>query len=302
MRHFTTISDLTRPNIEALLASAKHFKQVHRDAKHEPILHGKLVLTMFFEPSTRTRLSFESAALRSGASVLGFSDAAATSTKKGETLEDTVRMAMSYADCLVLRHPEEGSAARAARVSTVPIINAGDGSNEHPSQTLVDVFTMHEQRGSIDGVRIAFVGDLAHGRTVHSLITALAKFRDVHVTLVSPATLALPDSYLRFATGAGIQVETRASAQELVHDHDFIYMTRIQKERFASGDFVLPDAFKLGARDFNNAASNLRVLHPLPRVDEISKDVDALPHAAYFEQAANGVPMRQAILQHVLLQ
>jgi aspartate carbamoyltransferase catalytic subunit len=297
MKHFTTISDLTRPGIEALLASAAQFKLERENDR----LRNKLVLSMFFEASTRTRLSFESAVLRSGAKVLGFADSMSTSTKKGETLEDTVRMAMGYADCLVLRHPEEGSAARAARVSTVPVINAGDGSNEHPSQTLVDLFTMLEQRGSLDGVRIGFVGDLAHGRTVHSLITALSKFRDVRATLVAPPRLGLPDAYLRFATGAGIEVETRESVQALVHDHDFIYMTRIQKERFPSSDFVLPDAFKLTARDLAGAASTLRILHPLPRVDEIHKDVDALRHAAYFQQAANGVPVRQAILQHVLL-
>jgi aspartate carbamoyltransferase catalytic subunit len=294
LRHLVEIDSLTRADMEAVLALAREFERHPERVRTR--LAGKLVLTMFFEASTRTRLSFESAALRLGAGVLGFSDAGSTSTKKGESLEDTVRMAMSYADVLVLRHPEAGSAKRAAAVSKVPVVNAGDGANEHPSQTLVDLFAMYKHRGSLDGVRIALVGDLAHGRTVHSLVTALGKFRGVELTLVAPPSLALPDKYLQVASAAGVHVRTCADVGEALPGSDFVYMTRIQKERFESEAFALGDAYRLDANKLASAPASLRVLHPLPRVDEIASDVDATPFAAYFEQAAGGVPVRQAIL------
>jgi aspartate carbamoyltransferase catalytic subunit len=299
VKHLVEIGSLKRADIEALLLAAKTLEDYPQRARER--LAGKLVLTMFFEPSTRTRLSFESAALRLGARVLGFSDPASTSTNKGESLEDTVRMAMSYADLLIIRHPEAGSAQRAAAVSKVPVVNAGDGSNEHPSQTLLDLFAMYKHRGSLDGVRVALVGDLAHGRTAHSLVRALTLFTDVELTLVTPPTLELPEKYMQYALDSGVKVHSCIDVQDALPKSDFVYMTRIQKERFKSADFVLGDAYRLDAKKLASASPSLRILHPLPRIDEIAEDVDATPFAAYFEQAAGGVPIRQAILNALLV-
>lgn len=300
MNHLVTIGDLSRDRIEGLLDLAAELDQPEKKHALSHLLRGYVVATMFFEASTRTRLSFESAALRLGAGVVGFAEADTTSTKKGETLEDTVRMCMAYGDVLVLRHPEIGSAARAAKVASVPVVNGGDGANEHPTQTLVDLYTIRKAFGKIDGLRIAFVGDLLYGRTVHSLLAALAKYTNITATLVGPKSLALPESHRRHATLHGIDLRDADRLEDAIPEVDLVYMTRIQKERFPPGAADVGGGYRLDARMLSAAKKELRVLHPLPRVDEIATDVDATPHALYFPQAANGVPVRQAVLLSVL--
>ncbi len=300
MNHLVTIGDLSRDRIEGLLDLAAELDQPEKKHALSHLLRGYVVATMFFEASTRTRLSFESAALRLGAGVVGFAEADTTSTKKGETLEDTVRMCMAYGDVLVLRHPEIGSAARAAKVALVPVVNGGDGANEHPTQTLVDLYTIRKAFGKIDGLRIAFVGDLLYGRTVHSLLAALAKYTNITATLVGPKSLALPESHRRHATLHGIDLRDADRLEDAIPEVDLVYMTRIQKERFPPGAADVGGGYRLDARMLSAAKKELRVLHPLPRVDEIATDVDATPHALYFPQAANGVPVRQAVLLSVL--
>lgn len=300
MNHLVTIGDLSRDRIEGLLDLAAELDQPEKKHALSHLLRGYVVATMFFEASTRTRLSFESAALRLGAGVVGFAEADTTSTKKGETLEDTVRMCMAYGDVLVLRHPEIGSAARAAKVASVPVVNGGDGANEHPTQTLVDLYTIRKAFGKVDGLRIAFVGDLLYGRTVHSLLAALAKYTNITATLVGPKSLALPESHRRHATLHGIDLRDADRLEDAIPEVDLVYMTRIQKERFPPGAADVGGSYRLDARMLGAAKKELRVLHPLPRVDEIATDVDATPHALYFQQAANGVPVRQAVLLSVL--
>ncbi|NOU30833.1 MAG: aspartate carbamoyltransferase [Polyangiaceae bacterium] len=300
MNHLVTIGDLSRDRIEGLLDLAAELDQPEKKHALSHLLRGYVVATMFFEASTRTRLSFESAALRLGAGVVGFAEADTTSTKKGETLEDTVRMCMAYGDVLVLRHPEIGSAARAAKVASVPVVNGGDGANEHPTQTLVDLYTIRKAFGKVDGLRIAFVGDLLYGRTVHSLLAALAKYTNITATLVGPKSLALPESHRRHATLHGIDLRDADRLEDAIPEVDLVYMTRIQKERFPPGAADVGGSYRLDAKMLGAAKKELRVLHPLPRVDEIATDVDATPHALYFPQAANGVPVRQAVLLSVL--
>jgi aspartate carbamoyltransferase catalytic subunit len=300
MNHLVTIGDLSRERIDALIGLAAELDQPEKKHALAHLLRGHVVATMFFEASTRTRLSFESAALRLGAGVIGFAEADTTSTKKGETLEDTVRMCMAYGDVLVLRHPEIGSAARAAKVASVPVVNGGDGANEHPTQTLVDLYTIKKAFGKIDGLRIAFVGDLLYGRTVHSLLAALAKYTNITATLVGPKSLALPESHRRHATLHGIDLRDADRLEDAIPNVDLVYMTRIQKERFLPGAVDLGASYRLDAKMLGAASKDLRVLHPLPRVDEIATDVDATPHALYFPQAAHGVPVRQAVLLSVL--
>ncbi len=222
MNHLVTIGDLSRDRIEGLLDLAAELDQPEKKHALSHLLRGYVVATMFFEASTRTRLSFESAALRLGAGVVGFAEADTTSTKKGETLEDTVRMCMAYGDVLVLRHPEIGSAARAAKVASVPVVNGGDGANEHPTQTLVDLYTIRKAFGKIDGLRIAFVGDLLYGRTVHSLLAALAKYTNITATLVGPKSLALPESHRRHATLHGIDLRDADRLEDAIPEVDLV--------------------------------------------------------------------------------
>lgn len=298
MKHLISIGDCSREAIDELLFHARMIaKAPHRMAD---VLRGRVVLTMFFEPSTRTRLSFESAALRLGAGTLGFAEPKVTSAAKGETLEDTVRMCMAYGDALVIRHPEAGAAARAAAVSRVPIINAGDGANEHPTQSLVDLYTMRELHGHLDGLRVGFVGDLRFGRTVHSLLAALALYRGVSVSLFAPPALALPDVYRERARAGGLAIDDAPSLDAMIRSVDVLYVTRVQRERFPAGEELDVGAYHVTAQTLAHAPAGLRVLHPLPRVDEIAIDVDATAHAAYFAQAANGVPVRQAVLLELL--
>jgi aspartate carbamoyltransferase catalytic subunit len=305
VRHWVGIETVSKEGLEQLFADAKRLEAEPLEQKRER-LRGRVVMTMFFEPSTRTRLSFESAALRLGAGVSGFAEGETTSAKKGESLEDTVRMCAAYGDVLVLRHPVLGAASRAAKVSSVPVINAGDGTGEHPTQALVDLYTIQQRMGQIDGLHIGIVGDLCYGRTVHSLLLGLSKFRGIHVTCYSPSPkLALPEADLRHASLAGLTLHEGRNLRDIARSVDVLYMTRVQSERFpperegSTASSGLAD-YVLRAADLDDARRNMCILHPLPRVTELPVEIDALPAAAYFEQARNGVCVRQALLQSVL--
>lgn len=291
MAHLTSIHDLSDADIAALLDRAAAIEKDPKGVRH--LLDGRVVCTAFFEPSTRTRLSFESAAQRLGASVIGFSDPATTSSTKGETLEDTVRMLTAYADLVVMRHPKEGAARRAAAVSTVPVVNAGDGPGEHPTQTLLDIYTMRKERGAVSGLTVGLVGDLRYGRTVHSLVPALQRLGAKAVQVPAPG-LELPKPIAGNVPTMGLE--------EAAGSCDVLYVTRVQKERFADAAEYekVKDAFVVDAELLQRTRSKAIILHPLPRVDEIAPNVDGLPAAKYFDQARNGVPVRMAVLATLL--
>ena len=296
-RHVISIADLTRHDLETVIATAQQLKREPRT----DLLKDKVVASCFFEASTRTRLSFETAVQRLGGTVIGFDDGGNTSlAKKGETMADSVRIITSYVDAFVMRHPKDGAARLASENSSVPVINGGDGSNQHPSQTLLDLFTIHETPGKLDGLTLAFVGDLKYGRTVHSLAQALALF-NCKFYFIAPEALAMPDYICEQLDAHGIEYQLAASIEEVVPELDILYMTRVQKERFDETEFQhLKSKYKLDASMLEGAKPNLKVLHPLPRIDEIATDVDATPHAYYFQQAQNGVFARQALLALVL--
>ena len=267
-----SISEFTRDHLELVLQTARSLKEHPRN----DLLQGKLIGVTFFEGSTRTRLSFETAIHRLGGQVIGFADAANTSLgKKGETLADSIRIITSYTDALVMRHHMEGAARLAADLSPVPVLNAGDGANQHPSQTILDLFTIYETQGHVDELKIAFVGDLKYGRTVHSLAEALSMYRNVHIYLVSPESLAMPDYILEHLKKHNVTFS--------------IHPTQNLRSKFILSKDMLSEA-----------KSNMKILHPLPRIDEITLDVDDTPHAYFFQQAANGVYARQALLALVL--
>lgn len=300
-RHVISISDFSRLEILHILATARELA-----ARPQPqLLAGKLMATLFFEPSTRTRLSFEAAIQKLGGRVIGFSDPGSSSAKKGESLADTIRMVEQYADVIVMRHPRDGAARLAAEVSRVPVVNGGDGANQHPTQTFLDLFTIASDFPQlIVGGRpltVAFAGDLKYGRTVHSLVTALAHF-GAHLLLASPRGLELPEHYANEARRAGMQVEIVANLQEAIDRCDVLYMTRLQEERFPDPlEFDhIKTSYKITRSMLASARPNMRILHPLPRVNEISQDVDGTEHARYFIQAGNGIPVRQALLSLVL--
>ncbi|MCU0370998.1 MAG: aspartate carbamoyltransferase [Bacteroidales bacterium] len=265
------------------------------------ILDGYVVATLFFEPSTRTRLSFESAASRLGAQVIGFSEAGSSSVSKGESLNDTILTVSNYADIIVMRHPREGSARYASEVSPVPIINAGDGANQHPTQTLLDMYSIRKTQGRLDNLQIAFVGDLKYGRTVHSLTFALCNF-NATFHLVSPEELKLPSYVKRKIKENKLDYFQYTDMNEVIPQVDILYMTRIQKERFSDPIEYekVKNAYILRNDMLKGAKSTMRVLHPLPRVNEIEMDVDPNPMAYYFRQAQNGVYVRQALLASIL--
>ncbi len=296
-RHVISIADLTRHDLETVIATAQQLKREPRT----DLLKDKVVASCFFEASTRTRLSFETAVQRLGGTVIGFDDGGNSSlAKKGETMADSVRIITSYVDAFVMRHPKDGAARLASENSSVPVINGGDGSNQHPSQTLLDLFTIHETQGKLDGLTLAFVGDLKYGRTVHSLAQALALF-NCKFYFIAPEALAMPDYICEQLDAHGIEYQLAASIEEVVPELDILYMTRVQKERFDETEFQhLKSKYKLDASMLEGAKPNLKVLHPLPRIDEIATDVDATPHAYYFQQAQNGVFARQALLALVL--
>ena len=295
-KHLVSIADLSVPELPLLLDTALKLK--HKPQPH--LLEGKLIASCFFEPSTRTRLSFETAVQRLGGKVIGFADGANTSAKKGETLADTARIISSYADAIVQRHPKDGAARVLAEFSRVPVINAGDGTNQHPSQTLLDLVTVYETQGSLNGLKIAMCGDLKYGRTVHSLAQALKNF-GCSFAFVSPPTLAMPDYITEELDEAGAAWQILPDLETAIEWADILYMTRVQRERFDEQEFAkIQGKFNLTAAMLAGAKDNLRVLHPLPRVDEIHPDVDGTPYAYYFEQAQNGVYARMAMLALVL--
>lgn len=295
-QNLISISDLTTPQLELLLNTALKLKAQPRT----DLLAGKLIGSCFFEPSTRTRLSFETAVQRLGGKVIGFADGANTSAKKGETLADTARIISSYTDAIIQRHPKDGAARVLAEFSAVPVINAGDGTNQHPSQTLLDLVTIYETQGSLSGLKIAMVGDLKYGRTVHSLAQALKRW-GCEFAFVSPPSLAMPAYITEELDEAGCNHQIMTSLEDAVAWADILYMTRVQRERFDEQEFAkIQGKFDLDAAMLAHARENLRVMHPLPRVDEIHPSVDATPYAYYFQQATNGVFARQAILSLIL--
>ena len=299
MRHdFVTIADLSKEKIMYLLEMAQEFEKY----PNRELLKGKVVATLFFEPSTRTRLSFETAANRLGARVIGFSDAKASSVSKGETLKDTVLMVSNYADVIVMRHFVEGAAQYASEVAPVPIVNAGDGAHMHPSQCLLDLYSIYKTQGTLDNLNIYLVGDLKYGRTVHSLITAMRHFNPTF-HFVAPKELAMPDEYKIYCKEHGIKfVEHTEFNEDVIADADILYMTRVQKERFT--DLMeyerVKNVYILKNSMLGKAKPNMKILHPLPRVNEIAYDVDDNPHAYYIQQAGNGLFAREAIFSHVL--
>ena len=292
-RDLVSISDLTKSEIEHILATAAHL----RERPHPALCKGSILANCFYEPSTRTRLSFEAAMYRLGGACLGFSDGAGTSTKKGETFSDSIRIISAYADILTIRHPLEGSARLAAEVSPKPVINAGDGANQHPTQTLLDLFTICECQKQIDGLSIAIAGDLKYGRTVHSLCLALLHYR-VRLYFISPESLSLPEAIVQELRRMGVKFSFHSSLDEVIPKVDILYMTRIQKERM--GEIDLENTCKLHLAQLDKARENLKILHPLPRVDEIETAIDATPYAYYFQQAENGLYVRMALLALLL--
>ncbi|AJJ24326.1 aspartate carbamoyltransferase [Yersinia enterocolitica] len=298
-KHIISINDLCREELELVLRTAASLKS-HPQPE---LLKHKVIASCFFEASTRTRLSFETSIHRLGASVVGFSDSSNTSLgKKGETLADTMSVISTYVDAIVMRHPQEGAARLATQFSgNVPVVNAGDGANQHPTQTLLDLFTIQETQGRLDNINIAMVGDLKYGRTVHSLTQALAKFNGNRFFFIAPDALAMPAYLLEMLAEKGIEYSLHESIEEVVPELDILYMTRVQKERLDPSEYANVKAqFVLRAADLNGAQDNLKVLHPLPRIDEITTDVDKTPYAYYFQQAGNGIFARQALLALVL--
>ncbi|MBI5073435.1 aspartate carbamoyltransferase [Candidatus Woesearchaeota archaeon] len=295
-RSIISINDFTREEIIFILESAKKMEQLSSEKKLQ-LLKDKVVATLFFEPSTRTRLSFESAAVQLGAKIIGFADPGSSSATKGETLYDTIRMVEQYADVIIMRHPREGAPRVAADATQKVIINAGDGANQHPTQTFLDLYTIKKRHKRITHLNIALVGDLKYGRTVHSLAIALSHF-GCTISFISPESLRMPSSICEELTRKKIAYSHYEKIEEVIPAADVLYMTRIQKERF--GDPMeydkVKDSYILTREILHHAKKNLTILHPLPRVNEIEKSVDDLSHAAYFEQAGNGIPVRQAIL------
>ncbi|EKB1972363.1 aspartate carbamoyltransferase [Vibrio parahaemolyticus] len=298
-KHIISIPELSREELELIVETAGNLKKKPRPE----LIKNKVVASCFFEPSTRTRLSFETAIQRIGGDVIGFDNDGNTSlAKKGETLSDSVQVISSYVDAFVMRHPQEGAARLASEFSNgVPVINAGDGANQHPTQTLLDLYTIAETQDRLDNLNVAFVGDLKYGRTVHSLTQALAKFNNIRFYFVAPDALAMPEYICEELDEAGIEYSLHTEMEAVIPELDILYMTRVQKERFDESEYAhIKSAYILTAALLEGARENLKVLHPLPRVDEITTDVDKTPHAYYFQQAQNGVYARQALLALVL--
>ena len=293
-----SIDDLSEEQILQLLETARYFEE-HPNHK---ILDGKVVATLFFEPSTRTRLSFETAVHRLGGRVIGFSDASTTSSSKGETLKDTIKMVSNYVDLIIMRHYLEGAARYATEVTDIPIINAGDGANQHPSQTMLDLYSILKTQGTLSNLTITMVGDLKYGRTVHSLLMAMKYFNPTF-RFVACEELRMPREYIEFCKKQGIPYEEHSDfSREVIDSSDIIYMTRVQRERFS--DIMeyerVKDLYTLRNSMLDTSRNNLRILHPLPRVNEIATDVDDNPKAYYFEQARNGLFARQALICNAL--
>ena len=293
-----SIADLGKEQILRLLESARFFEE-HPNHK---VLDGKVVATLFFEPSTRTRLSFETAVNRLGGRVIGFSDASTTSSSKGETLKDTIKMVSNYVDLIIMRHYLEGAARYATEVTDTPVVNAGDGANQHPSQTMLDLYSILKTQGTLENLTITLVGDLKYGRTVHSLLMAMKYFKP-RFRFVACDELRMPRAYVEFCREQGIPFEEHTElTRKVIDSSDIIYMTRVQRERFADLDEYerVKDFYTLRDSMLDTSKPNLRILHPLPRVNEIDQDVDDNPKAYYFDQARNGLFAREAIICHAL--
>lgn len=299
-KHLIDIKDFSKKEIDDLIKVANDIID-NRD-KYSHKCDDKILATLFFEPSTRTRLSFESAMLRLGGKVLGFSEASSSSTAKGESLGDTIRVVGGYADIIAMRHPKEGAPTVAIKNSIVPIINAGDGGHNHPTQTLTDLLTISREKGRLDNLTIGLCGDLKFGRTVHSLITAMTRYKNIKFILISPKELKLPDYMKEILDNKNIEYVETNDIEEYMNELDVLYMTRVQKERFFNEeDYLrLKDYYILTKDKLKKAKKDLIILHPLPRVTEIAKEVDDDKRAKYFEQAYNGVYIRMALILKLL--
>jgi aspartate carbamoyltransferase catalytic subunit len=296
-RHIISIKDLDRDGIDRLL---DHARQIDEKQFDKNALAGRILAVLFFEPSTRTRMSFESAMARLGGTSISVGSMEACSMAKGETLADTIRVVSGYADAIVIRHPKEGAARLAAEFATVPVINAGDGAGQHPSQTLLDLYTI-SQSMPIEGIDVALVGDLRYGRTAHSLATALSLY-DAQLHTLSPSGLELPESLTAELREKGMEIVEHETLEEIVSDVDVLYLTRLQRERFpdTASYYNVASSYRITPEVLGAGRKHLIVLHPLPRVDEIDPRVDEMPHARYFEQSHNGVPVRMAMLMKVM--
>ena len=298
-RSLVSISDYSKEEILSILDSAADFEA----NPNRKTLDGKVIATLFFEPSTRTRLSFETAVNRLGGRIIGFSDSTTSSSVKGETLHDTIRMVSCYADAIVMRHTLEGAARYASEISPVPIINAGDGANQHPSQTLLDLYSIFKTQCTLENLNICLVGDIKYGRTVHSLIMAMSHFHPTF-KFIAPEELKMPDEYKVFCKSHNIPFSESTELTDNFNDADILYVTRVQKERFL--DLIefekVKNVYTLKNDMLNDTKPNLKILHPLPRVNEIDPDVDCNPKAYYFQQAQNGLFVREAIISKVLFQ
>jgi aspartate carbamoyltransferase catalytic subunit len=297
-RSLISITDFTKEEYLKIMRLAQDFES----NPNQNLLQGKVIATLFFEPSTRTRLSFETAINRLGGKIIGFSDSASSSVSKGETLHDTIRMVSNYADLIIMRHPLEGSARYASEISNVPVINAGDGANQHPSQTLLDMYSIMKTQERLDNINIFMVGDLKYGRTVHSLLMALVQFENPIFNFIAPPELSMPNEYKIFLSSRGIQYFEHTEFSDNIKEADIIYMTRVQKERF--GDPVeyekVKNVYILKNDMIEMTKETMKILHPLPRINEIHPDIDNNPKAYYFTQARNGVYTRMAIIAHLL--
>ena len=294
-----SITDYSKEDILDLLEKAKSFEQ----NPNRRVLEGKVIATLFFEPSTRTRLSFETAVNRLGGRVIGFSDASTTSSTKGETLKDTIMMVSNYVDLIIMRHYLDGAARYASEVASVPIINAGDGANQHPSQTMLDLYSIYKTQGTLENLNITMVGDLKYGRTVHSLVNALSRYDHINFVLISPTELKLPRYVKEEALKKkGIPYTQTTDLESVIPQLDILYMTRVQKERFFNEeDYLrLKDSYILTPEKLENAKADLSILHPLPRVNEITVAVDKDPRAAYWRQVKNGKYIRMALILKLL--
>lgn len=301
MRHLLDTTDLSLKEIDDMIELANDI--IANKKKYAHICEGKKLATLFFEPSTRTRLSFEAAMYELGGNVLGFSEASSSSASKGETVEDTVRIVSNYADIIAMRHPLEGAPRVAVNKSLVPIINAGDGGHAHPTQTLADLLTIYREKGKLNDVTIGLCGDLKFGRTVHSLIKAMSRYKNVRFVLIAPDELRVPDYIIKdVLIPSGAEYKQVEKLEDVMNELDVLYMTRIQRERFFSEEEYLKhkDAFILNRAKLKDAKENLTIMHPLPRINEISTDVDDDPRAKYFEQALNGKYMRMALIINLL--
>jgi aspartate carbamoyltransferase catalytic subunit len=293
-----SITDFSKEEYLRIMELAAEFEE----NPNQELLKGKVVASLFFEPSTRTRLSFETAINRLGGRIVGFADPDSSSATKGETLHDTIKMVSNYVDLIVMRHPLEGAARYAAEISKVPVINAGDGANQHPTQTLLDLYSILKTQGTLDNINLFMVGDLKYGRTVHSLLQAMSEFENPIFNFISPEVLQMPRAYKHHLEEKGIRYFEHEEFTDIISAADIIYMTRVQKERFADpieyekvkNVYILKNAM------LENTKPNMRILHPLPRVNEISTDVDSNEKAYYFEQARNGIYAREAIIAHTM--